>query len=393
MKILIATLHRGVVGGVETYLRSVLPALQDRNHELALVTDFPAAAPAIDDDCSGLPVWDMSRLDAALAWRPDICYFNGIADQNAEQAILATVPTVAFAHGYAGLCVSGTRFHKSTGRPCTRRLGPGCLAVYLPLGCGGKNPLTMLSRYRRNVDHRQGLCHAHAVLAASHSVAAELVRAGVPAGRVHRTPLFVPGAVPDLDPPVSRVSIGQILFVGRLVAEKGWRQLLTAMPIAEATLGRRVRLNVAGDGPDAAAFRAAAAGSNVHFLGFVDHKTKVAAMRAADVLVVPSVWPEPFGLVGIEAGCVGLPAVGFAAGGIPDWLIPGVTGELAPADPPTAAGLAAALVRILGDDTHRHRLAVGAWQKSHEFGRDAHVDQLLGHLSSAALTGVRPRGG
>ena len=44
---------------------------------------------------------------------------------------------------------------------------------------------------------------------------------------------------------------------------------------------------------------------------------------------MPSVWPEPFGLVGIEAGCVGLPAAGFGVGGIPDWLRPGETGELA----------------------------------------------------------------
>ena len=107
-------------------------------------------------------------------------------------------------------------------------------------------------------------------------------------------------------------------------------------------------------------------------------------MRAADVLAVPSVWPEPFGLVGVEAGCVGLPAVGYATGGIPDWLIPGVSGESAPGDRPDPAELAAALVRALADDDHRHRLAVGAWEVARRFTPEAHVRKLAAVLEDLA---------
>jgi glycosyltransferase involved in cell wall biosynthesis len=106
-------------------------------------------------------------------------------------------------------------------------------------------------------------------------------------------------------------------------------------------------------------------------------------MRAADLLAVPSVWPEPFGLVGIEAGCVGLPAVAYEVGGVRDWLRPGVSGELAPGEPPTADGLAAAIVRALGDPARLNRLRVGAWEVACTFGPQRHLHALECILDAA----------
>jgi glycosyltransferase involved in cell wall biosynthesis len=89
-------------------------------------------------------------------------------------------------------------------------------------------------------------------------------------------------------------------------------------------------------------------------------------------------------MVGIEAGCVGLPAVGFATGGIPEWLVSGTTGESSPCDPPTAAGLADAIVRALRDPEHYHLLQVGAWQMAQEFSQDRHLSVLESTLAEAA---------
>ena len=100
-------------------------------------------------------------------------------------------------------------------------------------------------------------------------------------------------------------------------------------------------------------------GVKAEYLGWIGMDRRETEMRAADVLGVPSLWPEPFGLVGLEAGCVGLPAAGYATGGIPDWLAPGETGESAPGDAPAPKDLAAALVRVLADDHHRHACAWG----------------------------------
>ena len=50
----------------------------------------------------------------------------------------------------------------------------------------------------------------------------------------------------------------------------------------------------------------------------------------AAVLAVPSVWPEPFGLVGLEAAARGVPAVAFDTGGIRQWLHHQISGLLVP---------------------------------------------------------------
>jgi len=101
-------------------------------------------------------------------------------------------------------------------------------------------------------------------------------------------------------------------------------------------------------------------------------------------LIVPSVWPEPFGLVGIEAGCVGLPAVGYGVGGIPDWLKPGISGELAPGKIPNPHELADAVVRAIGEESHWQKLRVGAWETAKSFTLQKHLQQLEAVLMSAA---------
>jgi len=114
----------------------------------------------------------------------------------------------------------------------------------------------------------------------------------------------------------------------------------------------------------------------VEFMGWVPTVEKLNLMRQVDLLAVPSLWPEPFGLVGIEAGCLGLPAVGYATGGIPDWLVAGETGELAPGDPPTVEGLAEAMIRALASPEHHTRLATGAWSLAKLFTLENHLARL-----------------
>jgi glycosyltransferase involved in cell wall biosynthesis len=171
---------------------------------------------------------------------------------------------------------------------------------------------------------------------------------------------------------------GQVLVIGRLTGLKGIDVLIRAIPTAARVLKRPLRLTVAGTGECLGALKALAkrCGVEADFKGWVSTEERLALMRSADLLAVPSTWPEPFGVVGIEAGSMGLPAVAFDVGGIGDWLIPGVSGELAPGTPPRAEELAEAVVRALADPSHHQELRVGAWRKSKEFSRAAHVERL-----------------
>ena len=86
------------------------------------------------------------------------------------------------------------------------------------------------------------------------------------------------------------------------------------------------------------------------------------AMRRCLALVVPSIWPEPFGIVVAEALTSGRPVVASAIGGIPEIVRDGREGLLvAPADP---AALAAALARVSESADLRETLAAGALRRA-----------------------------
>jgi glycosyltransferase involved in cell wall biosynthesis len=142
---------------------------------------------------------------------------------------------------------------------------------------------------------------------------------------------------------------------------------------------------LAGEGPerDRLTARAASGGVDARFVGWVDPAGRDQLLRQAAVLAVPSQWPEPFGLVGLEAGVFGTPAVAFDAGGVREWLTDGQNGRLiAPAL--GAVGLGDAIADILEDPDLRRTLAAGARAAAARLSLDAHVRALTTVLKQAA---------
>jgi glycosyltransferase involved in cell wall biosynthesis len=103
-----------------------------------------------------------------------------------------------------------------------------------------------------------------------------------------------------------------------------------------------------------------------------------------DLLVVPSLWPEPLGLIGLEAAACGVPAAAFDVGGIGEWLRDGVNGHLAPANPARPETLAAAIVECLRDPDTHSALSRGAFEIASRHSMGAHVAALLDVLTAAA---------
>jgi len=159
---------------------------------------------------------------------------------------------------------------------------------------------------------------------------------------------------------------------------KGVLLLPEAILRASEQLNRKLTLVVAGDGPSDNQLNKLAARWNIdiELLGWVDVATRSRLMQDADLLLAPSVWPEPFGLVGIEAGRLGLPSVGFRKGGMTDWLLPGSSGEFASGSQPTAIALADGIVKALHNESHWNNLRHGAWQVSQRFTLESHLSNL-----------------
>ena len=383
---------RAVAGGTERYLAALAPRLVAAGHAVAAVFEGDAepGAATIDggDPRIALAIGDGAAAERFLhGWAPDVLYVHGLRAIETERALVAEHPCVLFAHSYYGTCATGTKRYTRPGLAmCTRTLGPACLALDYLRGCGTADPAALWRTYRLQTGRRALLGGYRAVAVASRHMRDELARHGVAEQRLHVVPLPATDLLPDPEPPARRPLTGRILFLGRLTDLKGGAHLVAAASRASARLGRPLTLVFAGTGPETEAWRALAERLRVpaEFPGYVDGARRTALLRGADVIAVPSLWPEPFGLGGIEAGCAGVPAVAYAVGGIPEWLTPGVSGELAPGDPPTVEGLAEALTRALGGPDHRARLARGAWETARRFSMEHHLGQLMALLAGAA---------
>lgn len=395
MRILIATPYRSIIGGVETYLQALIPALLQRGHDVAMLYQQPdhGESGRVDPAGARIPVWhsshQLSSPDAArelVDWNPEIVYSHCPESADFERFLLANYPCVLHIHNYWGTCITGQKCHAvPQTRACNREFGIACLALYYPRRCGGLNPLTALRMFQAARQRKSRLNEYRRIVVSSMHMYREYERHGIDSRNLRLIAYPLTDARLEKEPYAPKELGGKLLFTGRLTKLKGADHLIRAIPEAARRLKRTLTVSIVGDGPDRGRLENVArqAGVDARFLGWLSGDQKLAVMRESNLLVVPSQYPEPFALVGIEAGCLSVPAAAYALGGIPDWLVPGLNGELASGEPPAVGGLADAIVTALSDPDHYARLSRSAWECSRRFTMYRHLKQLESTLEEA----------
>lgn len=176
-------------------------------------------------------------------------------------------------------------------------------------------------------------------------------------------------AVPPAVPPELRDRL--ILFAGRLVPEKGADRFVAACARAlpglpgwraEIIGARRLRPGGAGDAYSGAVARAAAT-AGVTMAGHRPHGDVLAAMAQAALVVVPSRWPEPFGLTALEAMASGAALICSPRGNL--------TGLVRDAavlvDPDDVGALAEAIAALARDGPRRAALGTAGLERARAF--------------------------
>ncbi len=422
MRIALVNWSRRRAGGVETYLSSIIiPELQRLKHNLLFWSEvdapqnreripIPEGVPAL---CAS-DIGEDESLAALRDWHPDLLYVHKVTEPRVEARLLDIAPAILFAHDYYGTCISGLKtFKRPTTMPCTRAFGWECLLHYYPNRCGGLNPLTMLKDYSRQSKRLEMLSKYRAILTGSEHMRAEFIRNGINPDKVFNVSLPVVwsgeiagenghgelengngvGSYTDSrddfagtqnnDTGNGESKRWRLLFLGRMSNLKGGETFLEALPTVRASIAKPLRVTFAGDGPQrtewerkAAKLRAQDSDLEIRFIGWVNDDKLDTVLLDSDLLVMPSLWPEPFGLVGPEAGLRGVPAVAFAVGGIADWLHDGVNGLLASGDPPTSSSLAEAIVRCLRDPAKLAQMRQEARKVAETFSMQRHLSAL-----------------
>jgi len=168
-------------------------------------------------------------------------------------------------------------------------------------------------------------------------------------------------------PDIGAGSMRRLLFAGRLVPEKGIGSLLEAVSILAAR-GSPIRLTIAGAGPDLAGLKDKALqlriGGIVDFVGLLSRVVLAGAVANASAVVVPSIGPEPFGLIAAEAALAGRPVIAARNGALPEIVDDLRTGLMF--EPGNALDMANAIERVVVSPDLAARLGAAARSRALE---------------------------
>ena len=373
-RIAIATESLGPSGGVGVYVLRVVDALRAAGYEVLVLAgeiDEEHLAGASTVRVAGLgereltPAVAAQYTQALAEFAPDVVHVHHLYDPLIVALTRAHAPLVWGVHDY--MCCGGSLYFRS-GEVCGRAHGPGRIPALALRGCAHSwDPRGRLGDFRLVTSLVRLLREVDVALAFSSAVLRNLEANQVDGAEIAP---FVSGEVAVRPPGLE----GRVLFVGRVNRAKGLGQLIRAVDSVD-----NATLDVGGDGwwrpsaeklVDRSGLR-----ERVRFLGWLGDSDLLQAYDRAAVVAVPSVWPEPFGMVGLEAMAHGRPVVASETGGIPDWLVDGVTGVLTP--PGDVPALSGALRRLLADPELRAQMgAAGAERVRRQFTADTHIARI-----------------
>jgi len=321
-------------------------------------------------------------------WKPDVIINNGVQRAEWVGSLAKQFPMVFFPHDYYSSCISGNKFTRRPLRECHRQFGPSCLFNYYLLGCGGKNPLTLAKNYLKVRKYKKNLNFYSRLVVVSERMRAEMIREGYPDKQIDLIPYFPSNFIPLPDEPKPDDFNFNLMYIGRLVQSKGWRDAVHAVESASLILGRKLLLKIVGDGPDQIAVERVSQESNgmVQYCGKLDTLQIIRLMSKVDAILMPSRWAEPYGKVGIEAGSQGVPAIAYQVGGISEWLRDGETGLFVRNGSLDPALLAKRICDFYASSDEWNRMRRQAWRQACELSIGNHLKVFYESMYKAIET-------
>lgn len=406
---MLAQFYPPIVGGEEHAAEALATELAARGHEVAVATVHHPGLSRREDvggvrvhrlrsAVSALPgVHDADRLHVPPA--PDPALTRGlrrVLELERPQVVHAHnwmvhsylpikrssgAPLILSLHDYSLLC--STKRLMRDGAPCG---GPGIAKC---LRCAGRHYGAVKGTAIVSLLGASAWPHAALVdgyVAVSRAVAerSRLDRRAAP----HKViPNFFSPPPAAAATPLPALPAGDfVLYAGDVSREKGAGVLLRAYAAME-----RPAMPLVMIGRQLLPARERAEVDGVIRIDRLDHAAVLEAFRRCALAVVPSVWPEPFGLVALEAMAMGRAVVASRTGGLPDVVAGGESGLLV--EPGDEEGLRQALALLMADGALRARLGAGGLRRVEQhFAADVVVPRYE-RLYERAIAGSLTRDG
>lgn len=400
MKILLVAKLWGYKGGIEQYLVNLVKLLHQSGHKSIVMyarksdkpfeKEVPVCGeyiiPSLDEFPTGNNIKDIAEVLKIIEKEQiDVVYINEIKNYALIRALNKSRPAVGMAHGCQCICLKdGRKTFLLTREICEYKMGFACILH----GCFlSRHPqwrfLPKFKNIVKSLHRLKAYRELEKMIVATHYMKNELIKHGFESEQVSVLPFFT--EIPKLEENNLNYTNNVILFVGRIAREKGVDVLLKALTFVKHDF----EAWIIGEGPDRKRCERISKKLNLHekvkFLGWVSNDNIHKFYSKATLVALPSIWPEPFGLVGIEAMKYARPVVAFDVGGISDWLDDAETGFLVKRM--DCKAMADKITLLLTNKLLARKMGLNGYERARvKFDEINYVERLLKIFQSVMIT-------
>ena len=237
-------------------------------------------------------------------------------------------PVIKTPHATDLVCPGTYKFFSKEQNICTIPFGKHCLVHAYTKRCCSRSPARLFAAYYNVLSETSEFAEKYrAIVVMSDFVKQECINVGIDPAKVFVIPYFT-SPVPERKVQKKRSTL---LYVGRLSQVKGVHFLIESIaPLLRSN--ENIQLDIIGDGPYAPTLKSLVEESKISnqvvFHGWKGRDFIDNAIDECEMLIFPSIYPEAFGISGIEAMMHGKPVVAFNVGGVSTWLKDKETGFL-----------------------------------------------------------------
>lgn len=266
------------------------------------------------------------------------------------------LPLIRFVHEPRMFCPGHSKYLLNTHEICCRPFGLHCVGSAYLQRCAPRNPITLTKALSNSLFEKKSSSKFYSlVVCMSEYIFKQLSDSQFEMKNVQIIPYFVQGEIGKIEANGKK----KVAYAGRLIEHKGVHIALQAI----APLLRQdphLTFEIIGSGMKGyenhlreLCFKLGIS-DQVKWLGWMNQNAVKKHIGGSTVLVFPSVYPEAFGIVGIEAMSLGKPVVAFDVGGVSSWLEHEKTGFLL--NERDVNGMRTAIHTLLTDEACREKM-------------------------------------
>lgn len=372
--------HPYGTGGAERSTQHLAEGLVEKGHRVSVLCTMPKSGWTVENQ-NGVKVyyaglenvyWPYDKEETPTLLKPvwhAIDSLNPWMEKKVETVLRREGPDVLHTHNLGGFSVSAWRAGDKESTPIVHTARDYALLCPKNMFWKGENCSGRCYKCRAfTISRRKESSRVDGAVGISRFVLRRHESLGY-FGEAKKKVIYNPVNVKKISP--QKESVNQDLrlgFLGRISEKKGVRRMIEAIDFQKNDV--ELRVGGIGEKQYEQEIKRIAEGKPVTFLGFVD---PTAFFKTVDVLVVPSVWHEPFGRVVVEAYAHSTPVIAADRGGLPEIVRDGKTGFTYNPDAPDT--LNGHIESFMDKEWLVERIGKRAREEAEKYDLDSHVEE------------------